>query len=448
MLLGRLLPALLLLLMAGAALAYWVAWRSATKAYDRALYDTALAIAEQVRVVAGKPQLQLTPQARAVLLVDKYDRIFYAVRGAQDESLDGDGGLHLPDGSDRQVFESEGRAYYDVRLGDEAIRVAALRWDVAGQPLMILAGETMVKRNALVREILFGMLLPELLLIVVSISVVWFGVRSGLRPLAVLRRELSERSPADLRPVRVAAPQEVESVVGGINELLARLEQALGAQRNFVADAAHQLRTPIAALRAQIDAAIAEAPGGPAPALAGVMAAALRLSRLVDQMLALARAGPDASLVTDRVSLPALAEAAADAWLPKAIARNVDLGFELEPAVVSGNALLLEELLANLLDNALRHAPDAGSVTVACGQTDGNAWISVEDSGPGIPASERERVFERFYQPPGTGGGNGLGLAIVREIARQHGGSVSAARSQRLGGARLHATFPAAGAGA
>jgi two-component system sensor histidine kinase TctE len=269
-----------------------------------------------------------------------------------------------------------------------------------------------------------------------------------LRPLAVLRRELSERSPADLRPVRVAAPREVESVVGGINELLGRLEQALGAQRNFVADAAHQLRTPIAALRAQIDAAVAEAPGTPAPALAGVMAAALRLSRLVDQMLALARAGPDASLVTDRVALADLAEAAADVWLPKAIARNVDLGFELEPAVVNGNALLLEELLANLLDNALRHVPDAGSVTVACGQEGGNAWLSVEDSGPGIPAGERERVFERFYQPPGTGGGNGLGLAIVREIARQHGGSVSAARSPRLGGALLCATFPAAGAGA
>jgi two-component system sensor histidine kinase TctE len=395
-----------------------------------------------VRVVAGKPQLQLTPQARAVLLVDKYDRIFYAVRGAQGEPLDGDGGLHLPGGDDRQVFESEGRAYYDARLGDEAIRVAALRWDVAGQPLMILAGETMVKRNALVREILLGMLLPELLLIIVSISVVWFGVRSGLRPLAVLRRELSERSPADLRPVRVAAPREVESVVGGINELLARLEQALGAQRNFVADAAHQLRTPIAALRAQIDAALAEAP---VPALEGVMAAALRLSRLVDQMLALARAGPDASLVSETVSLPDLAEAAADAWLPKAIARNVDLGFELEPAVVSGNALLLEELLGNLLDNALRHVPDAGSVTVACGQEGGKAWLSVEDSGPGIPASERERVFERFYQPPGTGGGNGLGLAIVREIARQHGGSVSAARSPRLGGALLRATVPAAG---
>jgi two-component system sensor histidine kinase TctE len=425
-----------------------VAWGSATKAYDRALYDTALAIAEQVRVVSGKPQLQLTSQARAVLLVDKYDRIFYAVRGAQGEPLDGDAGLLLPGGGDRQVFESEGRAYYDARLGDEAIRVAALRWDVAGQPLMILAGETMVKRNALVREILLGMLLPELLLIVVSISVVWFGVRSGLSPLTVLRRELSERTPADLRPVRVAVPQEVESVVGGINELLARLEQALGAQRNFVADAAHQLRTPIAALRAQIEAAVAEGPREPSPALVGVMAAALRLSRLVDQMLVLARAGPDSSLVTDRVSLPDLAEAAAEVWLPRAIARNVDLGFELAPAVVSGNALLLEELLANLLDNALRHVPEAGSVTVACGQEDGSAWLSVEDSGPGIPQSERERVFERFYQPPGSGGGNGLGLAIVREIARQHGGSVSASRSQRLGGARLRACFPAAGAGA
>jgi two-component system sensor histidine kinase TctE len=419
---------MLVLLLAGAATAYWVAWRSATKAYDRALFDTTLAIADQLRVVAGTPQLPLTPQARAVLLTDKFDRIFYAVRGPDGTILDGEPGLtmHAFEGSH---LDGEGNRYYFDSL-------------LAGQPFTVLAGETLIKRNSLVREILLGMLLPELLLAIVSISVVWFGVRSGLMPLSKLRHELAERSHTDLSPVRVSVPEEMQPVVTEINGLLARLDHSLSSQRNFVSDAAHQLRNPIAALQAQVEAAAGEVSPDNRARLEGVLAAAHRLSHLVDQMLALARAEPSAAQTQAEVSLEEVVGTVAETWLPVAIRQQVDLGFELAPVRVRGNALLLQELLGNLLDNALRHTPPGGSITVSCGQQGENAWLAVDDSGSGIPAGELERVFERFYQLPSDfRDGNGLGLAIVREIARQHGGSVSAAHSSKLGGACIQVSL-------
>jgi two-component system sensor histidine kinase TctE len=444
-LLRRLLPAMLALLLAGAGTAYWVAWRSATKAYDRALLDTSLAIAEQLRIVDAKPQLPLTPQARAVLLTDKFDQVFYAVRGANAELLDGEPGLPMPSPESPRTRLAEGRYYYDGQVNGQPVRVAALQIELSGQAVTILAGETMVKRNALVREIILGMLLPELLLVLVSISVVWFGIRASLRPLAELRQELAGRSQADLSPVRVDVPEEIQPVVTEVNGLLQRLEHSLGSQRNFVSDAAHQLRTPIAALQAQVEAAIIESAPDTRQKLEGILAAAHRLSHLVAQMLSLARAEPSLAQTQPEVSLEAVARQAAETWLPLAISKQIDLGFELAPACVRGNSLLLEELLGNLLDNALRHTPNGGTITVSCGQNAAGIWLSVEDSGEGISAAERERVFERFHQPPGSlSDGNGLGLAIVHEIARQHGGTAMATESGRLGGALLLVTLPVA----
>lgn len=444
-LLQRLLPAMLALLLAGAATAYWVAWRSATKAYDRALFDTALAIAEQLRLVDGKPQLSLSPQARAVLLTDKFDQIFYAVRGPRGELLEGNGDLPIWPAVGPKERLGEGRYYFDGWIAGTPIRVAALRMELDGQAISVLAGETMIKRNALVREIILGMLLPELLLALVSLSVVWFGIRSGLRPLTELRRALAGRSQADLSPVRVEVPEEIQPVVTEINALLQRLEHSMISQRNFVSDAAHQLRTPIAALQAQVEASLNEALPDTRHKLEGILAAAHRLSHLVAQMLALARAEPSLAQTQPEVSLEILVQQVAEIWLPQAFARQIDLGFELAPASVRGNTLLLQELLGNLLDNAVRYTPHGGTITVACGQNETASWLSVEDSGPGIAAPERDKVFERFYQPPGSRrDGNGLGLAIVREIARQHGGQVSAAASAKLGGALVSVTLPPA----
>ena len=428
-LLERLLPAMLLLLLAGAGTAYWVAHGSATKAYDRSLYDIALAIAGQLQLSDGRLQLSLTPQAREVLLTDKYDRIFYAVHETNGRLIDGNPDLPLPIQESWRTLGSEGRSYYDGVIDNEPVRLAALRRDIGGHQLTILAAETTVKRNALVREILLGMLLPELMLALVSLMVVLIGIRTGLRPVTTLSQQLAVRSPNDLRPLDVDVPDEMATVQTEINGLLARLDRSLSSQRHFVSDAAHQLRTPIAALQAQVEALIQE--GGGNSQMTGILSATRRLAHLVDQLLA-----------TAAVNLENIAKSAAEAWLPKAIARNIDLGFELAPACITGNTLLLEELLGNLVDNALRHTPAGGQITVACGESDDGAWLSVEDSGSGIAEAERERVFERFYRAPASpGDGSGLGLAIVREIARQHGGEVSIGESTALGGALITARF-------
>jgi two-component system sensor histidine kinase TctE len=336
----------------------------------------------------------------------------------------------------------EGHYYFDGLIHGKPIRIAALETEVAGKVFTILSGETLVKRNALVREIILGMLLPELLLIIASISVVWFGVRSALKPLSKLREELAERSHADLSPIQVEVPEELQPVIVEINELLHRLDHSLSSQRNFVSDAAHQLRNPIAALQAQVEAVASESPLENQQKFGGLLAATHRLSHLVDQMLSLARAEPSPAQTYSRISLKELVGQVAETWLPKAIEKQIDLGFELSPTLVSGNNLLLQELLGNLLDNAIRHTPVEGSITVSCGQNETGAWVAVEDSGSGIPEAEFERVFERFYQLPGDlREGNGLGLAIVREIARQHGGEVIAERSARLGGSLLSVTL-------
>ena len=442
LLLRRLLPAMLVLLLAGAMTAYSVALRSATKAYDRALFDTALAIVGQLTIRDGKPVLPLTAQARDVLLVDKFDQVFFAVRGPNGELLDGEPGLPMPSSRLPKEVWREERYYFDGRLKDRPVRVAALKAERGGETFTVLAGETMVKRNALVREILLGMLLPEMLLIVVSLGVVWFGVRSGLKPLASLREELAGRSQSDLRPVTTDVPEEIQPVVNEINELLNRLGHSLDTQRHFISDAAHQLRTPIAALQAQVEATLAESEPSTHRRLQGILAAAHRLSHLVEQMLMLARAQPSLATTQPRVLLEEVVQAAAADWLPVAIANGIDLGFELSPCATYGNSLLLQEVLANLIDNALRHTPRGGSVTVRCGASDDAAWLVVEDSGSGIPEADREKVFERFYQSSGgISRGSGLGLAIVREIARQHGGQAAIDRSPELGGARITVRF-------
>lgn len=445
LLLRRLAPAMLAILAAGAGTAYWVAVHSATQAYDRSLFNTAVAIAGQLRFQDGKPSLQMNPQARTVALTDKFDRIFFAVHGPEGELLDGDPDLPMPPAGILDAMAAEDRVFYDGIIRNEPVRVAALRVTGGTHPLTIITGETLVKRNASVREIIVGMLAPELLLVLATFAMVWFGIRSGLAPLAGLREELAGRSQADLRPLTTAVPEEMDSVAAEINNLLLRLDRSLRSQRNFVSDAAHQLRTPIAALQAQVEAAIRETATGSKEQLERILAAARRLSHLVDQLLALARAEPSQSQSRPVVDIEAVVHGVAEVWVPLAIDKGIDLGFDLSPARVRGNSLLLREMLANLVENALRHTPRGGMVNVASGMSGWVVWLTVEDSGPGIAPEEREKVFERFYQPAGsTSDGCGLGLAIVREIARQHGGQATVETSATLGGAKLSISLPAA----
>lgn len=446
LLMGWLLPALIALLLAGALTAYLVALHNANRAYDRALLDTALAIAAQARTERGHTLLELPSVAQKVLLTDKYDQVYYLAVGPQGEFLAGHKGLPLPPArpADRNWI------YYDGYYLGKPVRVAALFSPAAGGEIRVMAAETLVKRNNLLGEILFGMLVPEILLGVAVAVLVWFGIERGLAPLNRLRQEIAARSSQDLRPVpEEHAPEEVRPVVHEINALLARLDETLTAQRRFISNAAHQIRTPIAALQAQLDAALRESdPAELRATLERVHAAAGRTAHLTHQLLTLARVEPGGQPPAESqpVALDELVRDAAADWLPQALARNIDLGFELETAALAGNPLLLQELLANLVDNALRYTPMGGRVTLRTGRSVGETLLAIEDNGPGIPAAERERVLERFYRVPGSvGDGCGLGLAIVQEIAISHGAAVEITTPPSGQGTLVQVRFPRQG---
>jgi two-component system sensor histidine kinase TctE len=285
-----------------------------------------------------------------------------------------------------------------------------------------------------------------------AMAIIWFGIGRGLRPLDVLRTELASRSHLDLRPLPEArAPAEVQPLVSGLNELLARLGSAMDAQGRFIADAAHQLRTPLAALQAQVEAARREPhPAALDPTLDQLDAATRRTAHLARQLLTLARVEPtgDAPLEWRTLDLATLVRERIDGWLALADARQVDLGFELAPARATGDGMLLLEMAGNLVDNAIKYSPAGTSVTVRTGDGEEGGFLEVEDEGPGIPAAERDRVFERFYRVRGTRSeGTGLGLAIVREIAVRHGAVVAVRAPSKGTGSVFRVTFPRAAPG-
>jgi two-component system sensor histidine kinase TctE len=293
------------------------------------------------------------------------------------------------------------------------------------------------------------MILPQLLLIVFAGLMLWYAVGRGLAPLEALRREIESRSHRDLSALPVEqTPHEVRPLIRAMNELLERLSLALASQQRFIADAAHQLRTPIAGLKTQTELALRQTPTGEAHGtLKQLRSATEQATHLVNQLLSLARAEPPAGRVqsTERIDLEALARGATTEWVPRAIERNVDLGFDdaSQTALVEGDPFLLREMLNNLLDNAVRYTQPGGQVTVRVTRSGGRATLTVEDNGPGIPEAERARVFERFYRVLGTGAeGCGLGLAIVREIAQSHAAEVKLTPASGGTGTIVRVVFP------
>lgn len=441
-LLAWLLPGVAALLVASGIASYYIASSNATEAYDRSLLNLALGLANQAQMRDGKLHFELLPQARQILLTDKYDEIRYAVYGPRGRLFSGEDGLFPERGFSAEDFV-EGYVFFDNVVKGKPVRGVILVAPVEGGELTVLVSETLNKREMQVGDILLSVLVPELLLFAATIALVMSGVGAGLRPLELLRVQLARRTPVDLQPLGAdAVPIELHPLVEEIDRLLERLATALDAQRHFVSDAAHQLRTPIAALLAQLESTRLEtADARLDPSLASVR----RLIRLVNQLLALARAEPGGMAMAP-LDLRALVEAEADGWLRQALDAEIDLGFELAAAPAAGIALLLREMIGNLVDNALRYTPRGGSVTVRTGSSDGGAaFVCVEDSGPGIPPEQRAQVFERFFRGDcgsggSSGGGCGLGLAIVRRIAGQHGATVDVGESM-AGGAAFMVRF-------
>jgi len=443
-LLKALLPPVAALLLAGTVGAYFLSLEPASEAYDQALVDVGIALGERIRSSGETIRFDLPGAAEQVLRTDKYDTIYYHVRGPDGGAIAGDPGLP-PVPTDQEP--EDGVIAYNAEYLGRKIRVAALLVPCGGRICTVQVAETTAKRDALAGNIVLSSLVPELLITLAILAIVWFGVKRGLAPLEDLSAEIRSRSARDLRPIDPEhAPEEARPLVGALNLLFGQVAESSRNQQRFLANAAHQLRTPLAGLQAHTEIALAhDLPEVHRAQLEQVHRATIRTARLANQLLALARAEPGgfrADAFT-RVNLRAVVEDAADEWVHRAMAKEIDLGFELADALVAGDALLLREALANLVHNALEYATQGGRVTVKTGLRNECAFLEVEDDGPGIPPAEREQVLERFYRVAGTTGtGSGLGLSIVREIALAHGAEIVITTGEDGRGCKVGLTFP------
>src|SRR5574343_74704 len=416
------------------AFTHYFANNVANYPYDQALRERVAAIARQVKLVDGKPQLSLPASARALLRAYETDSVYFHVVTVEGRYLAGD--KDLPSDSlkpDPEVVPGE----IYLREADFKGQDIRLAYTYLAEPNMdsakwvvIEVGETTEKRSQLANKIVASVILPQFIIIPLPVMLVWFGLSRGLRPLTRLRRTIENREPEDLSPIATRrVPEELEPLVEAFNDMLERMKKNVGVQQRFVADAAHQLRTPLTGLKTQAQFAMRESdPEALHHALRQIAMGVDRAGRLVNQLLTLARTeGGEATLTQQPLDLVVLAREVAEDWVMVALSRNIDLGFEApRNAMIQGNAFLLRELIKNLLDNALRYTPSGGHVTCRIVAGVDQVLLEVEDDGIGISEEQAELVFERFYRvDDATTAGSGLGLAIVQEVAMEYASRAS-----------------------
>ena len=441
LLLWMLLP-MLAIVPAAAALQYWLVLQPTREAFDQALANAAVSVASFVRLDGETVAFDMNPQAERSLRTDQFDSIYYAVLAPDGNQVAGDPPLREP----RLSLAADALAFFDTEVDGAAVRVAVRGVACGASVCQVRVGETQVKRQQIFRKSFVGTLAGVLAFALASVATIVLATRRALRPLQRLGDQVGTRSLDDLRPVdAVGMPAEVLGLVDAVNRLFGRVREGSLAQQAFLADAAHQLRTPLASLKNEAELALAAPhPSSMQGTLERLNAGASRAARLSSQLLALARsdAAAQAAMSTETVDLKALASEAAVEWVPLAFAAGVDLGFELESALLDGRRFLLRELLANLMHNAIEHAGPGAHVTVRTRRENDASVLEVEDDGPGIAELDRSTAFERFRRGSEAAGvGSGLGLAIVRDIAAGHGAHVAIIDPPAGRGVILRVTF-------
>jgi len=432
-------------------LTFVVAQQIANPPYDRKLAETASLLADHVVVAQGAVQLRLGIDVSEVLRPDPAVTTAYMVLGLRGELVAGDAAIPLP--PDDDAVPGPPRLRFDKIAGEE-VRVAYTWARLAGErPVLVQVAETLQGRTQLANEIIKGVIVPQFIVLPLAVLLVWLALTRGLAPLTALQARIRSRRPEDRSPIDArAAPEEIAPLVESFNDLLARLSASIQVQQRFIADAAHQMKTPLAGLRTQSELALRQTdPAELRRSLRQIAAATERATRLINQLLALARAEHRGAEVPafEVVDLAQLTRDVVRDWVPQAIERQIDLGVDVpaEAAEVFGVPLMLREMLGNLIDNALRYTPAGGDVTARVLRDGAEVLLEVEDTGPGIAEAERPRVFDRFYRVLGTHAeGSGLGLAIVREIVEQHEAQVSIhtpvrSRDADLPGVRFRVRF-------
>ena len=436
-----LLVLLLPLIFISAIAGYYLASQYTNLAYDKSLYRTALALADQVSLEALGAQVNLPQVAKDLLEFDEDDDVYFRILGPRGDLIDTHNDLPLPN----TYPKADQTQYYYATLSGEKLRVVIYTLPISSETVAstsqnsvyVMVGESLTKRAEMANEILFSMLIPQLIMIVLVSGLLFFGIKRGLHPLDKLKTDLSERNLNDLSPIdNSKVPTELRPLLNAFNDLLARVSGGISKEQRFIADAAHQLKTPLAGLKTQAELALREKnPDKIAHALGQINQASGNLSHMINQLLVLSKAEPDSAtyLTFAPVDLCQLAQSVTGDWVAAALQKNIDLGFEStgllagnKTAIVDGNALLLRELMNNLIDNAIRYTLAGGRITVGIRQENKTTIFYVQDNGIGLAAENQALVFERFYRVLGTQQeGCGLGLTIVHEIAGRHSATVS-----------------------
>ncbi len=418
----RLIIPIIIFIILETALSYFVTLHYVEKTYDRWLLDSAHSLVQEVKVIDNKVSVLLSDTALEIFKWDDIDTTFFKINAEMQGFIVGD--LMLP--APTTTIINGYPVYSNVNFDGNLIRMVSLQ--VPGtlpDKVFIHVAETLNKRQDMIVDILLADLIPQIVLTLLISLLIYEAINHGLAPLHKLADDISKRSPSDLSPISESDVfTEVKSLTDTINDLLRKLSTAIASQQRFIANAAHQLRTPLAGLKLQAGRAQKEENVlAMKPALSQIQNSADRVSHLITQLLALARSGPiEGCQQFEIINLYELAKNVCIEWIPRALEKDIELSFDAveQTCFVKGDRVLLTELLTNLLDNAITYGDKQGNIQVRL-TNQPNLCLSIEDDGPGILDSEKDKIFERFYRVPGSlGNGCGLGLAIVKEIADLH----------------------------
>jgi two-component system, OmpR family, sensor histidine kinase TctE len=431
---------LMLLALCGALVHYFNSVAPGVIGSDRRLKDAANAVMAHVLIKNGQVSIDAGSPTRPPLPAP--DFIKYALRDVQGRLLAGD-----PELPAVAMSSDNSQIFAMAQVDQRSLRTLVTRFDTRAGVIFISVADVRPAVEPAARFGFMSTLLWDFVQLDVTLVLVWVGIQLGLRPVKKLRDEIADRSPLDLRPiVETSVPREIAPVVVTLNRLFAMLRAAVQSQQQFIANTAHQLRTPITGMQAQLDVLVAEPAAQPIRSrLLTLQEGVRQLAHSANQLLTLARADPAANMAAKNqpVDLNAIVSEVAAKFFDRALQASIDLGVDARPAAIHADPSLLDDLLSNLVDNALKYTPAGGSVTASAGTQNGRPFLAVEDTGPGIPETDRQRVRQRFYRMPNSPGhGSGLGLAIVDEIARLYGASVSIGAGAKEAGTRIVVLFP------
>jgi len=444
-------PFLFGLWIASAVLCFWLVSNFSHESFDRDLVSSADSVVGRLRVKQGKVVVDMPPAAIAILKHDDSDKFYYSVIDADGKLISGDANLPPPE----QSLLIDVPKVVDGQIADKSVRIAEIKVspvDADNQTVIVQVAETKNVRSAFLKKMFLSIAVPQLLIILLGLFAVWYGIAKILTPLKLLQEQVVNRTQFDLSPLSGAeTPEEVYPLVRALNQLLERLKEDIQVHQRFIANAAHQLRTPLAGLKTYSSIGTEMSDPNELQHIVSELDSGIdRASRIVTQLLALARTDgveQNSNRTQSLVDLNFVVSEVTSELIDQAIRKGLDLTCNLSPvpATIGGEEMGLRNLVSNLVENAILYTEPGGHVTVELVNKE-KPILTVTDTGPGIPEHERPKVFERFHRVPGVqNSGSGLGLAIVQEVANSHKAQITIETGRDGHGTSFIVEFPQAG---